>query len=417
MQKLLKELDWTLMAVIHDDSSYGKGGLDELKASVESSDICFPETIAIQSNNQTYIQDILKTKVFKIGSESKTDPPISGIVIFGTYTLSEAVLQAVEQLQLEYQSNVNVSIYPAFLFSETSIYIEGSFPNTSRGSFIPSPRRVEIASFQNYLTNLFLNKQQLYVEASTDLYLKQLYGHIYGCVAADSYVNDKCPNITRTELETRLQASVYNQFAIQAASAVAVAVKAIHAQACPQSQGVCNDFKTTALTKRNDFFQTLVGRTINFDIDLGTFRIAEFQNPDLKISFDNSTESILGSDYPLYEVYNHQICDAATNTACLKNVRVIYSCILSFVLLAFVVNDHLNKRQLTYHINSHVTKSVYICNLNILLKSLYGSVRVILFNIAAVNYKPCIRTGPLLPYLKHIKNLFHVWHLCINTVS
>lgn len=338
MQQLLKELDWTFVAVIYENTSYGRGGLEGLQRAIEGSDICFPETIAIDDLNQTYIETILKTRVFNIDSTSQDDPPISGIIVFGLYSLAEVVLQAVDKIQVEYKRNTSVSVYPSFVFSETAIYIEGKFPNSSRGSFIPSPRRLEIAAFQGYLSGILLNKTQLYEKAEADIFLRQLYEHVYECDIADSVENDTCKTLTQNELAIQLPPSLYSQFAVQATSAVALAIKLVRDHACGLNQPACDALRTTLVSKRNDFFTALVGRTINFDTDLGNFRLSEFQNPDLMITFDEETESKLGSGFPEYELFNHQMTTAQTNTAHIVKVSTVsfYTCLVIYKKLSSV---------------------------------------------------------------------------------
>lgn len=343
MRQLLQTLDWTFLAVIYDDTSYGHGGLEGLQSAIKGLDICFPETIAIDSSSgydNANIEHVIRTRILKDNS-SLEDPPISGIVVFGSYLLAQAVLRVLEH------DFTNTESLPALLFSESAVYIEGLFPNTSRGSFIPSPTRRDIQEFTEYeWTNMFVDKQILYETASTDRFFKDMYEQTFNCQLADSIANDNCSSISESDLHAAIPPSQYNQYAVQALGAMAYAIRKVFKSACNNDISVvCDRFEHTSETHRAEFIRALENTSsdqINFDKDFGNhLRLVVFQQPDdLTIYFKDSPEVVLGGSLvsrATYEVLNHKynpdshktslvrVCIGHTDTIIIIIINIIVS--------------------------------------------------------------------------------------------
>jgi hypothetical protein len=113
---------------------------------------------------------------------------------------------------------------------------------------------------------------------------------------------------------------VYNQYAIQTAMVIAKVVKTVYENKCSGQVSVCDAFLESVKTPRQEFITSLTQiPRINFD-SFENFRVKEFQNPDIIVSFGATCEVNIDDGFPIYEVYNHQRCDALP--FCLKNVSV-----------------------------------------------------------------------------------------------
>jgi hypothetical protein len=114
--------------------------------------------------------------------------------------------------------------------------------------------------------------------------------------------------------------SVYNQYAIQTTLVFAKVVKNIFERACPNKE-ICARFRDTKQTPRYHFVKELSSITeINFD-NFGISReIKEFRDPDLVVNFGESSEINLLGDFPIYEVYSHQICQEEEERTCMIKV-------------------------------------------------------------------------------------------------
>ena len=326
MSQLLLQLNWTYTAILYDNDDFGQRGVDGLLQASKDLDICFPEVIPIGNHNFTYIQSVIKDRIMKIGKFDSTNPPTRGIIVFGGYTFSQLVIQSVENIV---NDNLNESTLqnPAFIFSERSVDMGRQFSKASRGAFIPSPRRASISQFQETFVDTFVNITKLYLQ---DNFLKEMYQEVFNCSLSDSQDDHACPAISDTDVRQRIPMSQFNQYAIQAVGAIVYATKIVHDSdtVCGPSEGICNNFINTSVTDKNDFFEVLTGKTINFDVEFGNFRISEFRKEsDLKIEFGDTPEvrAVPENVFPVYEVYNYQTCSSTESQGCLVKVRLLFS--------------------------------------------------------------------------------------------
>lgn len=310
MHKFIERLNWTYMAIIHDNDTYGAGGVNGLLAEMKNSDICFPVIIAVEQllYNQTTIEQDIEHKI--IGA----DIPISGILVFGSSKLAKLSLTVTENIIKRNSS----AIRPVFLFSEAGGYIEGHKTNISRGAFVLSPPRMIIKSFQDEWYELFRNKTELALQIQNNDWLRHTVETKFNC----SIANQACTSFNSSAVDAVMPASVYNQFAVQATLVMVKLAKTILQKAC--SNGNCSDFYDINKTPRDEFIRNMDGLRVYPDRDFGSFRVPEFRGPDLIMEFNaTSPEVKIPGEFPLYEVYNHQICNSQTGANCLKQVRCI----------------------------------------------------------------------------------------------
>ena len=309
MNLLVQDLDWTYMAIIYENDSYGISGVTELLASIQSKDVCFPYRIHVDpSETQETLTQILDSHLNNLLVNSN----ISGLLVFGSLKLGTAVMKATEILL---QNNPNIS-NPVFLFAESSSYFTNQFRGVSKGAFVLSPPRRPVQEFQDYWTSVFTNVNTLYNTIAGNPYIKTLYELVFNCTLADSVGNHNCPSLSTEEVLDKLKPSLYNQYAIQAAMTVAKVVKVVHETECGRTQIDCGELYVVPRQKYIDVLDNLV---VKFDDDF-TLRLDAFKNPDLQVTFNGATDVSLPPGFSAYEVYNHQKCATGSPEFCFKKV-------------------------------------------------------------------------------------------------
>ncbi|XP_052804440.1 uncharacterized protein LOC128234312 [Mya arenaria] len=307
LREFLLSMNWTMMAMIYDDDTYGNGGFEALSADAHGLDVCFPVSIPVPTDrrNVTELEEIIRRQIYRVNVTSL--PTISGILIFGSYNLVEAVMQAVENIH----SDPAMAGYqrPAFLLSEAGGYIEGQFTNVSKGAFILSPPKRNISSFSDDYWRPMLNSStKLKEEANVNKYFQQMIEQLGNCQLSNSTAADYCALLEDETIKQDIRNSIFTQYAIQAAMLAAYATKTVRSKACGNINGVCQAFLNTSATPRAKMIDAIQNVDIKFDEDFKTVRIPEFRNPEhLIIRFNGSSDVTFGSpELPLYEIYNHR---------------------------------------------------------------------------------------------------------------
>lgn len=315
MIEFLEALNWTYMAIIYDDDSYGRGGKEELLEKSKGLDVCFPVLIPVETTNSNVIKLATDIRDKIISAEV----PISGVLVFGSSFLADLVLVSTEKVV---RSNANMEP-PVFLFSEAGGYIQGRHTNISKGAFVLSPPRRTISSFQEEWTNIFTDTSRLYQEIKSNALLRDVYSESFNCTLAETQDKNTCRQLTKREFEETVPISVYNQYAIQTTLVFANVIKNVFERTCP-NKDICPKILDTHETPRDEFMKELSAiPEINFD-NFGSFRdIEEFRDPDLIVNFLTSSEINLLGDFPQYEVYSHQICPGEIERTCLIKVSYV----------------------------------------------------------------------------------------------
>ena len=128
--------------------------------------------------NVTMLEDVVRNKVYNI-NETRNEPPISGIIEFGSYQIVETVFQAIHNLE-----NDNLTAHynrPSVVLSETGTYFEGKFSNVSKGAFVLSPPRRIISEFQANWNNSHTISEKLKAEVDTNRYFKEMFEILMNC--------------------------------------------------------------------------------------------------------------------------------------------------------------------------------------------------------------------------------------------
>ncbi|WAR04257.1 GRM7-like protein [Mya arenaria] len=339
LREFLLSMNWTMMAMIYDDDTYGNGGFEALSADAHGLDVCFPVSIPVPTDrrNVTELEEIIRRQIYRVNVTSL--PTISGILIFGSYNLVEAVMQAVENIH----SDPAMAGYqrPAFLLSEAGGYIEGQFTNVSKGAFILSPPKRNISSFSDDYWRPMLNSStKLKEEANVNKYFQQMIEQLGNCQLSNSTAADYCALLEDETIKQDIRNSIFTQYAIQAAMLAAYATKTVRSKACGNINGVCQAFLNTSATPRAKMIDAIQNVDIKFDEDFKTVRIPEFRNPEHLIIRFNGSNSLTknlfpdirdydvgGQEHSWPDIRKPQCPDGATSATCIareENEFMIY---------------------------------------------------------------------------------------------
>lgn len=311
----MQEKDWTYLAIIHSNNSYGRGGVAKLLAEEARAKICYPEVIAVDGQaevNVSHFEDVLREHVYRTGSIQR--PPINGILVFGTFALAKTVLEAA---QIIATSNDTASdIKPTFLLSEASGYLEGDQNPMALGVYILSPNRRSMAEYRNHLKRVIT--QDLHSENNT--YFKQMYEQTTNC----SFAQSSCSPLETTQYDASFPDSVYNQYAIQAAFVTAKAIERVRSKVCDGvNAATCiSIFQNTSASPRSLFIKALREQPINFDLEFGNLRLETYKSENVILGFSDTGDPVVSpvDTVHQYEIYNHQACQSHP---CLKKVCLI----------------------------------------------------------------------------------------------
>ncbi|WAR04214.1 GRM2-like protein [Mya arenaria] len=319
MKQFLVSMNWTFLAIIHDDNAYGSGGARALLETAKGLDICFPEVIPVGADyNVTVVENLLRERVYRIGRSPL--PPVTGIIVFGTFYLTSAVLKAADNISR--QGGDAANIRPVFLLSEAAGYLEGDTDPITKGAFVLSPPRRNMSEFETEWKLSLTDNSILRTEAGNNLYFKKMYEQIRNCQFSETNTSSSvyCRAMTDAEFRDQIPNTVYNQYGIQAAMVVAKAVDLVSGKVCPRAAS-CPQLTNTSLAPRAEFISVLENRHIDFDADFGSFRLDAFKNQNLGIVFNGSADPVFipAGQSPEYEVYSHQDCPGSSSP-CLRKV-------------------------------------------------------------------------------------------------
>ena len=328
MLGFMQQVNWTYVAIIHDDDSYGREAVDQLLSTSGQRYTCFPEVFPVdpQLTSDQMRQQIKRN----LESLQMRIVPISGLVLFGGNRLGTAVLEVINDI---YRSNSSYEV-PKILASEGFWSVEQEridINNVTKGLYMTSPPIRKIREFEEYwMDNLLGN----ITAVSDNKYLADVYRLVKNCNLTDKATI--CDSLTHEEIEVNFPQPYVVQYAVQAAFSIARAIKGVYNSivGCP---GVnCRQFLLAE--PKSHYLEILENseNTVDFDEDFGDLRLDVFKlEPKLELNF-----TVLSSDpvYTLpavlsYAVYNKHTCKDNVDKLCME--RVTYLMFYLFYILTY----------------------------------------------------------------------------------
>ena len=319
MLGFMQQVNWTYVAIIHDDDSYGREAVDQLLSTSGQRYTCFPEVFPVdpQLTSDQMHQQIKRN----LESLQMRIVPISGIVLFGGNRLGTTVLEVINDI---YRSNSSYEV-PKILASEGFWSVEQEridINNVTKGLYMTTPPIRKIEEFEKYWMDKLLGNITAVAE---NKYLSDVYRLVKNCNLTDKATI--CDSLTHEEIEVNFPQPYVVQYAVQAAFSIARAIKGVY-----NSLGGCPGVNCRQLLlaePKSHYLEILENseNTVDFDEDFsgtkGSLRLDVFKlEPKLELNF-----TVLSSDpvYTLpavlsYAVYNKQTCKDNVDKLCMERV-------------------------------------------------------------------------------------------------
>lgn len=261
MVESMKQLDWNRIAVVYEDTVYGRAGYTRLKSRTEKDGICIALSRAIKTNTGIDTNSISLTLVEIITGNSQSRP-VNGIVLIATASVSKAVMSS--------QDMYKYSHYPIIMLSEgTNMdenvfrrYGDGNVISKARGTLILSPPYRVITEFIQHWNSIFTNATKFNIESALNPWLLEIFYKVTNCVTKD------CGFKALTSEEIKLafrQQPVFLDYAVTGAHALIKALSSLRTDFCVSNQHECNDFLRHF--NPGDMITALKGMDIKFKTD------------------------------------------------------------------------------------------------------------------------------------------------------
>ena len=310
----MQQVNWTYVAIIHDDDTYGREAVDHLLSTSGQRYTCFPEVFPVDPQLPT---DQMYQQIKRNVESLQTRPvPISGIVLFGGNRLGKMLLEVINGI---YRPNSTYEV-PKILASEGYWSVEQErldINNVTKGLFMATPPIRKIEEFEKQWMDLLGN-----ITAITEnQYLSDVYKLLKNCDLADQAT--VCAALTNAEVIVNFPQPYVVQYAVQAAFSIARAIKGVYdSLSC---SGInCQQLMVDQPKSRYLEFLENAENTVDFDNHFA-FRLNVFnQEPKLELNFTvKSSDPVYTVPAVLsYAVYNKQICKDNADKLCMEEVCI-----------------------------------------------------------------------------------------------
>ncbi|KAL5010700.1 hypothetical protein ScPMuIL_013005 [Solemya velum] len=290
MVELMRQLDWTYLAIYYENSNYGVEGVTQLETLAKPYGICVSIKMKVDAHQTTNeIETTIRNGLTSLQDKNGND--VGGVIFFGSSNIAKIIVDQANTLS----SNKTL---PVFVFSD-AIATDGSIFEYDNGSAKPAakgllhinPQHLYMSEFANHWKSIFDDPAKLQEESQTNSWLGDL--------------DRQCPQNCSSQLQTQ---SGYLEYAVRAAFTMAWMVKSIHSTVCGATPlGVCPSFCATLGT---DFIKQLETAEIETRLEFLPFYLNDM---DLVISFDNKHEIVLPKGSTAYEVQNYKRCQGANS--------------------------------------------------------------------------------------------------------
>lgn len=311
----MQQVNWTYVAIIHDDDTYGREAVGQLLTTSGQRYTCFPEVFPVDPHlhtDQMYQQ--IKSNVESLQMRTV---PISGIVLFGGNRLGKTVLKVINDV---YRTNSTYEV-PKLLASEGFWSVEQEqidINNVTKGLYMATPPIRKTEEFESYWMDNLLGNITAVTENE---YLSDVYRLVKNCNLIDKATI--CESLIPEEIEENFPQPYVVQYAVQAAFSIARAIKGVY-DSLGCSVANCRQRLLEEPKSRYLEFLENTNNTVDFDEDFA-IRLDVFKlEPKLELNFtDQSSDPFYTVPAVLsYAVYNKQTCKSNVDKLCME--KVIY---------------------------------------------------------------------------------------------
>ncbi|XP_062604070.1 uncharacterized protein LOC134265840 isoform X2 [Saccostrea cucullata] len=305
MQKLLKYLDWNYVAVVYEDTAYGRGAFEEFSKLAMHVGICIPKSFPLQTG-QTATVDFSAIRSVLDQILNNAESQITGAIFFAsTSTVSTFLSIAETRKQSSYFDLVMV-------FSE-SVALQKSmfeqFKSVSKGSFVTSPPAITVEEFLRHWESIMSNKSKFIIESRTNPWLFDAFRRYKSCDPS----SELCIMPTIEEVRTTESENIFESYAIIATLIQVNGIKVLHSDKCGGANGTCSELKSSLLQRKN----TLIKKDLN-EMTFDTFPVSFPTN--FSVIMNGSNDALLVGNISSYEIYQYRSCPSQNNKFCLEKV-------------------------------------------------------------------------------------------------
>ncbi|KAK3089122.1 hypothetical protein FSP39_001028 [Pinctada imbricata] len=294
----LKKLEWNYVAVVYEDSDYGKESFAEFRSYASKSDICIPFHSKLSFGSLGEL-DPSEINVILRDITQHVESPISGVVFFGSSKSIQLILSSTDTLRGQYSFRL-LFVLSSFVHMEEDYFKkDGNVMKAARGVYIVSPPKITYSGFTEHWRTILNDPAKVVNESSTNSWLKQLYYDIHTCNTNTDIMN--CMPSVSGEKQAKYE-SIYTPYAIEAILIFAKLMKKMHAVYCKNETGLCSNMKNVLTENRGELVQISDDFVLNIDRDFPSLQV------NISITFQNATDAIKHGTISDYEVFQYRKC-------------------------------------------------------------------------------------------------------------
>lgn len=303
MQHFLKQLEWNYVAVVYENTTYGRTAFEELSSSAKFEGICIAKSFPIETGitvDFSALQTVLDNLL------SNAESQITGVIFFVSTTTASDFLSIV-------QGRKQGSFFRLMMVFSESIALERSmlknYDSVSKGTFVTSPPVLEVKEFSNHWNSILSNKTSFLDEYVTNPWLLNVLRKYISC---DPF-QETCLMPTLQEVSTSENENIFEGYAIVAALLQVNGIKELHSEKCKGSDGICTELRETLHKHKNMLFKKSSREVIFQDVPF------HFEK-NFSIILNGKNEVLMNGNISAYEVYQYRRCLDKNEDFCLEKV-------------------------------------------------------------------------------------------------
>ena len=302
MQHLLEQLDWNYIAVVYENTTYGRKAFQELVQNLKSAEICIAKAFPIQKDaSESALQLVFDNLL------NNAESQITGVVFFVSTSAAGSFLNIanIHKQELHYRLMM--------VFSET-IALEKSlltkYGGVSKGSFVTSPAVLTVKAFSSHWRELLTNKTTFLRESRSNPWLYDIFRKYKSCRPID----DSCMMPTLQNINSTENESIFEIYAIIATLLHTKGIKDMHTEKCGGSTGMCDELRDILQKNKNG----LLKKSTLYQFDDLPFNF----DKNISVMINEGNEVFIKGDIPDYEVYQYRRCFVHSENFCLEKVCI-----------------------------------------------------------------------------------------------
>ncbi|XP_061195182.1 uncharacterized protein LOC133203414 [Saccostrea echinata] len=305
MQKLLNYLDWNYVAVVYENTAYGRGAFEEFSQLAKHVGICIPKSFSLQTGKTANVDlSAIRTVLDQLLSNAESQ--ITGAIFFASTSTVSTFLD-IAQARKQATNFGLVMVFSESVALEKSMFDQ--YDSVSKGSFVTSPPAITVEDFLRHWESIMANKTRFVIESRSNPWLFDAFRRYQSCDPS----SDVCSMPTIEEVRATESENIFESYAIMATLIQVNAIRVLHSERCGGANGICSGLKTILLQSKN----TLIKK----DFYEMTFDTLPFSFPtNFSVIVNGSNDALLVGNISSYEIYQYRSCLSQNNKFCMEKV-------------------------------------------------------------------------------------------------